>query len=82
MINLDHLRPINEFVKTDDEDQPSLVLELENGLRFYGQWDSDSGYFFVWELLFEPETEEQEYFVKNMELPGRLYSKVVKFNYV
>jgi hypothetical protein len=38
--------------------------------------------FFVWELLFEPETEEQEYFVKNMELPGRLYSKVVKFNYV
>jgi hypothetical protein len=81
ILYLDHLRPIDEFVRTDDEDQPDLVLETESGLYFYGSWDPDSGYFSVWELLFEPETDEQKQFVDNMELPGRLYTNVTKFQY-
>lgn len=82
MIYLDYLRPIAEFNKTDDIDQPTLVLETDIGLMFYGEWNGDSGYFFVTDLLFEPETDDQIEFVSKMELPGRLYGTVTKFQYV
>ena len=81
-VYLSNLRPIDEFIRTDDDIQPELVIETESGLYFYGSWDPDSGYFSIWELLFEPETEEQEKFVEKMELPGRLYANVVKFQYL
>ena len=80
-IYLDHMRPIEEFPRTDDYEQPELVLETELGLHFYGSYDSDSGYFHVTDMLFEPETKEQIEFVQRMELPGRLYSAVTRFQY-
>lgn len=80
-IYLDHLRPISEFIRTDDEDQPELILETENGLFFQGFWDPASGHFFVYRLLFEPETEEQIESIRIAELPGRLRIPAVKFQY-
>lgn len=81
MIYLDHWLPIEKFSRNDHEDQPELVLKTELGLYFYGDYDPSSGYFFVTDLFFEPETEEQIEFVKRMELPGRLYATVTEFQY-
>jgi hypothetical protein len=58
-----------------------LILNTDIDLWFHGVWCPDSGYFFVDNLLFEPENEVQEKFVNNMELPGKLYGTVVSFLY-
>lgn len=74
--------PIDTFIKTDDEDQPDLILKTEMGLLFYGSWDSSSGYFFVTDIVSAPRTNEQWEFYNRMELPGRLYTTVVGYRYV
>lgn len=81
IIYLDYLRPISEFVYTDDEDQPELILKLDNGLIFHGQYDPHAGMFFADFTYFAPETKEQEEYMKNCVLPDRLYGTVVEFQY-
>ena len=72
-------KPIAEFEKTDDYDQPSLVLKTDIGLLFYGEWDPASGYFFVTDYVNQPFTSEQKEFLERMELPGRLYATVTGY---
>ncbi len=76
------MEPIEQFVKTDDEDQPTLHLLTELGLSFQGRWDPSSGYFFVTRVLNKIPMPDQIMFVSNMELPGRLYTKVTHFQII
>jgi len=76
-----HLRPISDFIRTDDEDQPELILQLDNGLIFIGSYDPSAGMFFADELLVNANTEKQLDYLKNMLIPGRIYSNIVKFQY-
>ncbi len=78
---LDYMRPISEFPKTDDEDQPLLIMKAKNGLMFRGVWDGAAGHFMIDSLVFAPETEEQEECVKRMEIPGRVYIPLESFLY-
>ncbi len=78
----EQLQPISRFKKTDNEDQPALLLLTADGLLFRGEWDPSAGYFFANELAYTVLTPEQIDSVNNMELPGRMYNKPVKFAYM
>jgi hypothetical protein len=76
------MKPIEQFHKNDNEDQPLLVLKSDNGLIFIGEWDGTSGYFFVDRLINISYNEEQQDYISRMEIPGRFYGKVVEFLYL
>ena len=73
-------KPISEFPKTDDYVQPEVILKTETGMIYFGEWDGESGYFFIDGFLKYPTSVVQENEMPD-EFPGRLYATVVEFAY-
>lgn len=76
------MKPIEEFIKDDHEEQPLLVLKTDNGLLFIGEWDFTSGHFFIDTLITQNFIDEQKECLRYTEIPGRCYLKVVEFLYL